>query len=69
MKYHRYDLHQHYLSEHTTASMSGAVEIGPKVALAPARARLRQIALVTKDLEHAQRLIVWPSRVDSTQDD
>ncbi|KAH4070375.1 hypothetical protein HBH50_098090 [Parastagonospora nodorum] len=37
--------------------MSGTVNIGPKLALGPAPTRLRQIALVTKDLERAQRLI------------
>jgi hypothetical protein len=39
-------------------SMSGAVSIGPKAALGPAATRLRQIALVTKDLERAKQLLV-----------
>jgi hypothetical protein len=38
--------------------MSGAVSIGPKAALGPAATRLRQIALVTKDLERTKQLLV-----------
>ncbi|KAH7069552.1 hypothetical protein BKA63DRAFT_421404 [Paraphoma chrysanthemicola] len=37
--------------------MSGAVNIGPKGTLGPAPTRLRQIALVTKDLEKTKQLI------------
>jgi hypothetical protein len=38
--------------------MSKAVSIGPKAAFAPAATRLRQIALVAKDLEQAKQLLV-----------
>jgi hypothetical protein len=38
--------------------MSGALNVGPKAALAPVDTRLRQIALVTKDLERTQQLLV-----------
>jgi hypothetical protein len=40
--------------------MSGALNTGPETTLAPVPTRLRQIALVTKDLERTQRLLVWP---------
>jgi hypothetical protein len=39
-------------------SMSGALNAGPKAALVPLATRLRQIALVTKDLERTQQLLV-----------
>jgi hypothetical protein len=38
--------------------MSGAVSVGPKAALGPAATRLRQVALVTKDMERAKQLLV-----------
>jgi hypothetical protein len=38
--------------------MSGALNVDPKASLAAAPTRLRQIALVTKDLAKAKKLLV-----------
>jgi hypothetical protein len=38
--------------------MPGAAIVGPNTALGPAATRLRQIALVTKDLDRAKQLLV-----------